>query len=67
MLCFEYAHPWAARGPCHADPFAQTRHAIQRFFEWLQQTGEAALVARRAVSRTRIVKVMAKELNTGGG
>jgi hypothetical protein len=42
----------------------QTRHASQRFFEWLQQTGEAALVARRAVSRARIVKVVAKEMNS---
>jgi hypothetical protein len=45
---------------------AQTRHASQRFFEWLQQTGEAALVARRAVSRARIVKVVAKEMDQGG-
>jgi hypothetical protein len=45
---------------------AQTRHASQRFFEWLQQTGEATLVARRAVSRARIVKVVAKEMDSGG-
>jgi len=43
---------------------SQTRHASQRFFEWLQQTGEAARVARRAVSRARIVKVLAKELDS---
>lgn len=43
---------------------SQTRHASQRFFEWLQQTGEATLVARRAVSRARIVKVVAKEMNS---
>ncbi|GGX19105.1 hypothetical protein GCM10007242_27420 [Pigmentiphaga litoralis] len=43
---------------------SQTRHASQRFFEWLQQTGEAVLVARRAVSRARIVKVVAKEMIT---
>lgn len=42
---------------------SQTRHASQRFFEWLQQTGEGALVARRAVSRARIVKLLAKEMN----
>lgn len=42
---------------------SQTRHASQRFFEWLQQTGEEALVVRRAVSRARIVKVVAKEMN----
>lgn len=43
---------------------SQTRHASQRFFEWLQQTGEAVQVARRAVSRARIVKVVAKEMNS---
>lgn len=43
---------------------SQTRHASQRFFEWLEQTGEAALVARRAISRARIVKVVAKEINS---
>ncbi|MDH1500350.1 DUF4062 domain-containing protein [Comamonas terrigena] len=43
---------------------SQTRHASQRFFEWLQQTGEAELVVRRAVSRARIVKVVAKEVNS---
>lgn len=41
---------------------SQTRHASQRFLEWLQQTGEAVLVARRAVSRARIVKVVAREM-----
>lgn len=41
---------------------ALTRHATQRFFEWLKQTGEAERVARRAVSRARIVKLIAKEL-----
>lgn len=39
----------------------QTRHACQRFFEWLQQTGESDLVAKRAESRSRIVKSIAKE------
>ncbi|MDH1181927.1 DUF4062 domain-containing protein [Achromobacter mucicolens] len=43
---------------------SQTRHASQRFFEWLLQTGEGVQVARRAVSRARIVKVVAKEMNT---
>ena len=42
---------------------SQTRHATQRFFEWLQQTGEGVLVARRAVSRARIVKLIANEMN----
>lgn len=39
----------------------QTRHACQRFFEWLQQTGEGDLVAKRAESRSRIVKSIARE------
>lgn len=39
----------------------QTRHACQRFFEWLYQTGEAEIVASRAESRTRIVKIIAAE------
>ena len=43
---------------------SQTRHASQRFFEWLAQTGEVALVARRAVSRARIIKAVAKEMNS---
>lgn len=45
---------------------AQTRHASQRFIEWLHQTGEVALVARRAVSRARIVKVVAEEMKKSG-
>lgn len=38
------------------------RHAQQRFFEWLEQTGEADLLAKRATSRLRIVKAIANEL-----
>jgi hypothetical protein len=38
-----------------------TRHGAQRFFEWLAQTGEAALVAERAQARARIVAAVAKE------
>jgi hypothetical protein len=41
---------------------ANTRHGVQRFFEWLQQTGEGALLARRAIARARIVKTIAGEL-----
>ena len=40
---------------------ATTRHGIQRFFDWLAQTGEEALVADRARARARIVKAIAKE------
>ena len=41
---------------------SQTRHALQRFREWLDQTGEAQRLAKRAVSRARIVSVVAAEL-----
>jgi hypothetical protein len=40
---------------------SNTRHGVQRFFEWLEQTGEATLVGKRAVSRTKIVKAIAEE------
>ena len=45
---------------CRDDP--NTRHGVQRFFEWLQQTGEGALLAQRAAARARIVKSIAQEL-----
>lgn len=38
-----------------------TRHGVQRFFEWLVQTGEEALVAKRAKARARIVAAISKE------
>ena len=38
-----------------------TRHGVQRFFEWLEQTGENELVTQRAKSRASIVKAIAKE------
>lgn len=37
-----------------------TRHGAQRFFEWLAQTGEEALVAKRAQARARIVAAIAR-------
>jgi hypothetical protein len=40
---------------------ANTRHGAQRFFEWLAQTNEDALVAKRAAARARIVTAIAKE------
>jgi hypothetical protein len=39
---------------------ANTRHGVQRFFEWMTQTGEDKLVAKRAQARARIVRAMAK-------
>ncbi len=41
---------------------ANTRHGAQRFFDWLAQTGEDALVAKRAAARARIVKAIAQEV-----
>jgi hypothetical protein len=41
---------------------SHTRHALQRFLEWLDQTGEAMNLAARATSRAKIVKVIAAEL-----
>lgn len=38
-----------------------TRHALQRLFDWLAQTGEDALLSRRAEARKRIVQAIAKE------
>lgn len=40
---------------------SQTRHALQRFMEWLDQTGEADMLAKRAASRAKIVRVIAAE------
>jgi Domain of unknown function (DUF4062) len=40
---------------------ATTRHGLQRFFTWLEQTGEGVLVGDRAIARARIVKALAKE------
>jgi hypothetical protein len=41
---------------------ANTRQRVQRFFEWLRQTGEGKLLAQRAAARARIVTSIAKEL-----
>lgn len=40
---------------------ANTINGVQRFFDWLTQTGEDALVADRAKARARIVTAIAKE------
>jgi hypothetical protein len=34
---------------------------LQRFFEWLQQTGEDVLVAKRAKARASIVNAIAAQ------
>jgi hypothetical protein len=41
-----------------------TRHAAQRFFEWLVQTGESERLAHRAKARARIVTAIAKEVGS---
>jgi hypothetical protein len=41
-----------------------TRHGIQRFFDWLEQTGEDLRLAQRAVSRAKIVTTIAIEMTT---
>lgn len=38
-----------------------TRHNVQRFLQWLEEQGEDALLARRAVSRRRIADRIAAE------
>jgi len=38
-----------------------TRHGVQRFFEWMSQTGEDKFVVNRASARVRIVRVIANE------
>ena len=38
-----------------------TRYGLQRFFEWLSQTGEENLLADRALARARIVEAIANE------
>lgn len=43
---------------------ANTRHRLQRFMEWLSQTGEEKLLADRAQARARIVRAIAKEAKT---
>lgn len=38
-----------------------TRHGVQRFFDWLEQTGEADRLAQRARSRSSIIKAIFAE------
>lgn len=37
------------------------RHGVQRFFDWLVQTGEDVRLARRALARARIVRAISAE------
>lgn len=41
---------------------ASTRHGLQKLFEWLERTGEDKLLANRALSRAKILKAIAGEL-----
>ncbi|MFI4973079.1 MAG: DUF4062 domain-containing protein [Caulobacterales bacterium] len=40
-----------------------TRHALQRFLEWLQQSGEVDALVARAKSRRQIIATVARELS----
>lgn len=42
---------------------SNTRHGVQRFFEWLRQTNEEANVADRAKARAHIVRAVAQVQN----
>ena len=44
-----------------------TRHGVQRFFDWLEQTGEADRLAARAQSRTNIIKAISAERAPASG
>ena len=39
-----------------------TRHGVQRFFDWIEQTGEDQYLLKRAASRKQIVRTIAKEV-----
>ena len=43
------------------DP-GSTKHGLQKFFDWLQRTGEDKPLAKRALSRAKILKAIAGEL-----
>lgn len=45
----------------HCRDESMTRHALQRFLDWLDQSGEGAVVLDRAVSRRRIIAAVAAE------
>ena len=37
-----------------------TRHAVQRFFDWIERSGESDYLVERAKSRKKIVKAIAE-------
>jgi hypothetical protein len=39
-----------------------TRQGVQRVFDWLEQSGEGAMLSSRAASRAKIVRTIAKEV-----
>lgn len=41
---------------------ASTKHGMQKLFDWLKRTGEDDLLASRAMSRAKILKVIAGEI-----
>lgn len=41
---------------------ASTKHGMQKLFDWLERTGEDELLASRAMSRAKILKVIAGEI-----
>jgi hypothetical protein len=43
---------------------SSTRYAVQRTLDWLERSGEDQLIAKRALSRARIVKAIAEENKT---
>lgn len=40
---------------------SSTRHSVQRFVDWLNSSGEATFLMERAISRSRIIRTIAKE------
>lgn len=40
---------------------ASTKHGLQRLFDWLERTGEDKLLAKRSMSRAKILKVISGE------
>jgi hypothetical protein len=48
----------------HCRDESATRHAVQRFFEWLAQSEESEHFARRAKDRSSIARTIAKTAET---
>lgn len=47
----------------HCRDSASTKHGLHKLFEWLLRTGEDKHLAKRAVSRSKILKTIAAELS----